>query len=170
MTNIIDTLTYRALVAVKGDCDGARSDDGKGFSGYDAGFAHDLIAKAKFGWSERQFAAAQRLAVKYRKQAMAKDASFTPEAIMAETAPARAAKPVLAPVPVEVCIGAITDKAFFVDVLPQHQRFGKRLWLPQSVITFPEGRPGQGSVEPKVALIAAWFADREGLNEYRVAA
>jgi len=160
---LTDTLTFRALLAVRGDCDGARSDDGKGFSGYDAGFARDLIEKGqRFGWSDRQFAAAQKLAVKYRKQAAAKLDDFTVDAVRAEAAPAKPEREDPAPVVVEVAIQKESAKALFVDVLPQRARYGKRVWVPRSLISFVEGWPEDDAVAR--ATVPAWFASREGLE------
>ncbi len=86
-TKTTETLTFRALVAVRGVCDGARSDDGRGFSGYDARFAHDILDKGeRFGWTVGQFTAAKKLAHKYRKQIAAN--GFDPAQIVDEAIPA----------------------------------------------------------------------------------
>lgn len=63
------TKTYQGLAAVRDACDAARTVDGIGFSSHDCTFARDVLDKgARFGWTERQFAAAHKMAYKYRVQ------------------------------------------------------------------------------------------------------
>lgn len=67
-------LTVSRLLKIVGNqCDGARADDGHGFSGYDAHTGNDLCAKLSKDWfypTQKQFNFIKKLIWKYRSQIM----------------------------------------------------------------------------------------------------
>lgn len=154
------SLAGRVLMAISGICDGARSEDGAGFSGYDAqcgkSLAQGFYDRGRWQ-SEKQFNLAKKLAIKYRRQAA--KFGFVETDIRAEEYVAGEVAVVKAP-PAEVCVvGYVirsTDKA-----IQFQQRAGKRVWLPTSQILAMEAIAGSNS--DCIARMPAWLADRAGL-------
>jgi hypothetical protein len=160
-----ETLAYRALAIVAENCDHARALDGAGFSGADAEFGHDLVRKAaRFGWSERQHAAAVKIARKYRKQVSARGTMPADwlELLAQEAAPARPAKPEA----VDVCLRFLKVKAHYDRAITFFAGSLKNsVCVPKSLIR--SLNEGDGEV---LVTLPDWFVNKEGLGYWRVTA
>lgn len=64
-----ETLAQRqAIRTLSGKCDGAKSEDGKGFSQFDASKGKTLAQKVPCDWTMEDYKFARSMAKKYRKQ------------------------------------------------------------------------------------------------------
>lgn len=156
-----ETITFRALQFVASDCDGARSIDGHGFSGYDAEFGHDIVRKGeKFGWSEGQFRAAKRLAHKYRKQII-NSGQFPADVldlIANEAQPERTPKPE----PVDVCLRFLgVEKEYDRAIRFFAGNVKNKVCVPKSLI-----RSMNKGDDHVLVTIPDWFAKKEGLTYF----
>lgn len=160
------SLAGRVLMAISGVCDGARTEDGAGFSGFDAQCGKSL-AQSFFDrghWqSVKQFNLAKKLAIKYRRQAV--EFGFVEADIKAEEyagvqrAAGEAAVTKAPPAEAYVIGYVIRSTAKAIQFQP---RAGMRVWLPTSQILAREAI--DGSSTDCVLRMPAWLAHRAGLE------
>ena len=181
-SNTTSTLVGTALLTIAGLCDGARRLDGTGFSRNDADFGRSLAqtVKTKGFSTEKQFAAAKKLALRYRRQLV--EAGMDIDAIAAEAfdqdaaAANRTANEAArveaqvarnAPVTRSVIITGESDKAYKVIV------GGSTTWLPKSLTTFgrtvsfrvrrPNGATGITFHTIANVTVPAWMAAEKNM-------
>ena len=143
----------QALFAVSSHCDRARTLDGQGFSRHDAQFGNDIALK----WSVsggfvtvRQFEAARRLAIKYRKQAA--EAGVPYEAIRDEKFVAVERPPETTYLVRAQVVGG-SERA--TKIVFQ----GRSVWLPDSQI---KARQADGA--DTIFTLPAWIVAEKGLQ------
>jgi hypothetical protein len=141
------SMVSRAILTLAGQCDGARSHDGVGFSRFDCEFGFSLADSiAKWGrLTPKQHTAAQRLCVKYAKQLIA--AGFNLNDLMVEEPPEAAEKK------------APTMKRFIAEVVKETDKAvqvlinGASYWMPKS----------QAHIEGAEIVLPEWLAAKKGL-------
>lgn len=144
----------KAIQYLAGQCDGARTQDGHGFSRWDADFGHTLAAKVtQYGaLTPKQFDYAKKLVNKYRKQLT--EAGFNVPSLLAEVAPVQKVKQKPDGVMIRANIEANREKAYLVALIPS----GIQCWLPKSQIetaTDEDGSP--------VFIVPVWLAREKGI-------